>query len=257
MSTLVEQLQNRVRVSEKVVASARTHGPKISSLLAAQAIEVEGPSTPATENAFKSVIFALANGLEHSTKAMRDSEQAVAAEKADDAPIRTRRDVATGNLADMLIRLRSTVEDHLGEDGLKTYGLTGETSRVPRKVFEQAQHVAHLLEKTPVRLTSPFGTSFDSAIAAAALIAQATALDGLIADDDREARELENAYALRDRAVAAWSETYQGTAAALEGLYRRAGWKELAEKVRPTVRKVRGEESGVEVEGGTGEAGGG
>jgi hypothetical protein len=68
-------------------------------------------------------------------------------------------------------------------------------------------------------------------------------LDGLIADDDREARELEDAYALRDRAVAAWSDAYQGTASALEGLYRRAGWKELAEKVRPTIRKLRGEES--------------
>ncbi|HRI69491.1 MAG TPA: hypothetical protein PK156_34910 [Polyangium sp.] len=246
MSTLAEQLQNRVRVSEKVVASARTHGSKISSILARQANEVEGASTPATEDAFKAVIFALANGLEHSTKAMRDAEQAVVAEKADDAPIRTRRDEATGKLSNILVLLRSTVEDHLGADGLKTYGLTGETSRVPRKVFEQAQSVAHLLEKTPVRLTSPFGTSFDSAIAAAALSTQATALDGLIADDDREARELENAYALRDRAVATWSDAYQGTASVLEGFYRRAGWKELAEKVRPTVRKLRGEEVGVE-----------
>lgn len=246
MSTLVEQLQNRVRVSEKVVASARTHAPKIASILAAQAVDVEGPATPATEGAFKAVIFALANGLEHSTKAMRDAEQAVAAEKADDAPIRTRRDEASGKVADILVRLRSTIEDHLGADGIKTYGLTGETSRVPRKVFEQARSVAHLLEKTPVRLTSPFGSSFDSAIAAAALNTHAMALDVLIADDDREARELENAYALRDRAVAIWSETYQGTASALEGLYRRAGWKELAEKVRPTVRKLRGEEVGVE-----------
>jgi hypothetical protein len=51
---------------------------------------------------------------------------------------------------------------------------------------------------------------------------------------------------LRDRAVAAWSDAYQGTATALEGFYRCAGWKELAEKVRPTVRKLRGEEAGVD-----------
>jgi hypothetical protein len=69
-------------------------------------------------------------------------------------------------------------------------------------------------------------------------------LDGLVADDDREARELEDAFALRDRAIATWSDAYQGTATALEGLYRRAGWKELAEKVRPTARKVRGEDPG-------------
>jgi pimeloyl-ACP methyl ester carboxylesterase len=210
--------------------------------LAAQAVLVEGSATPATEDAFRAVIFALANGLEHSTKAMRDAEQAVAAEKADDAPIRTKRDEAAGKLADLLIRLRSTIEDHLGADGIKTYGLAGDTSRVPRKVFEQAQNVAQLLEKAPVKLVSAFGASFDSAIAAASLTTHAIALDGLIADDDREARELEHAFAMRDRAVSDWSDMYQGTASALEGLYRRAGWKELAEKVRPTVRKMRGEE---------------
>lgn len=246
MSNVGEQLQNRVRVSEKVVASARTHAAKIATILAEQAIAVEGTSTPATVDAFKAVIFALANGLEHATKTMRDTEQAVAAEKADDPPIRTKRDENAAKLADVLIRLRSTIEDHLGADGLKTYGLAGETSRVPRKVFEQAHNVAQLLEKAPVKLASAFGASFDSAIAAATLTAQATALDGLIADDDREARELENAYALRDRAIAAWSDAYQGTAGALEGLYRRAGWKELAEKVRPTVRNLRGEEVGAE-----------
>jgi hypothetical protein len=246
MSNVGEQLQNRVRVSDKVVASARTHGAKIAAILADQAILVEGAATPAKAEAFKAVIYALANGLEHSTKTMRESEQAVAAEKADDPPIRTKRDDATTELAGILIRLRSTIEDHLGADGLKTYGLTGETSRVPRKVSEQAQNVAQLLEKKPIKITSPFGASFDSAIAAGTLNGKANALDGLIADDDREARELEDAYALRDRAVAAWSDAYQGTASALEGLYRRAGWKELAEKVRPTVRQLRGEEVGPE-----------
>jgi hypothetical protein len=71
-------------------------------------------------------------------------------------------------------------------------------------------------------------------------------LDGLVTDDDREARELEDAYSLRDRAIAAWSDAYQGTATALEGLYRRAGRKDLAEKVRPNLRKLRGEDPGAE-----------
>lgn len=246
MSNIGEQLQNRVRVSDKVVASARTHGVKIAAILAEQAIVVEGASTPATAEAFKAVIFSLANGLEHATKSMRGAEQVVAAEKADDGAIRTKRDDAASELANLLIRLRSTIEDHLGAEGLKTYGLTGETSRVPRKVLENAQNVVQLLEKAPVQLTSPFGSSFHSAAAASTLGAKVMALHGLVADDDREARELEDAFAMRDRAVAAWSDAYQGAATALEGLYRRAGWKELAEKVRPTARKLRGEESGAD-----------
>ena len=103
-----------------------------------------------------------------------------------------------------------------------------------------------LVENTPIQLTSAFGASFDSAAAASSLKAKATILDGLVADDDREARELEDAHALRDRAVAEWSDAYQGTATTLEGLYRRAGRKELAEKVRPTVRKLRGEDPGAD-----------
>jgi hypothetical protein len=51
---------------------------------------------------------------------------------------------------------------------------------------------------------------------------------------------------MRDRAITAWSDAYQGTATALEGLYRRAGWKELAEKVRPTIRKLRGDDAGAD-----------
>lgn len=246
MSTISEQLQNRVLVSEKVVASARTHGAKIAAILAEQALAVEGPSTLATVHAFQAVIFSLANGLEVATKTMRTTEQAVAAEKADDAPIRTKRNEVVGTLTNILVRLRSSIDEHLGPDGLKSYGLVGETSRVPRKVLEQAQNVVQLLERAPVKLSSGWGTSFDSAAAAALLRNETTALDGLIADEDREARELDDAFAARDRAVAEWSNVYQGTATALEGLYRRAGWRELADKVRPTVRRVRGEEAGVD-----------
>ncbi|MBK9259950.1 MAG: hypothetical protein IPM54_08960 [Polyangiaceae bacterium] len=255
MTTLGEQLQNRIRVSEKVIASARTHGPKIAAILADYAVTIEGPGTPATAEAFKAVIYAAANGLEHATKGMRETEHTVAAEKADDVPVRQKREEACSEVGGLLVRLRSAVEDHLGAEGVRTYGLASEGTRVPRKVLEYAQNVVQLLEKAPVKIASPFGGSFDSAVAAATLSAKAAILAGFIVDDDREARELEDAYALRDRAVAAWSDAYQGAAAMLEGLYRRAGWKELAEKVRPTLRKVRGEEVGDDIEGAPPEGG--
>jgi hypothetical protein len=246
MTTVSEQLQNRITVSEKVVASARTHAPKIAATLGAQAAEVEGAATPATSQAFEAVISAMANGLEHSTKTMRDKEQTVVAEKADDGPIRIKREEVTRILGGLLVRLRSTVEDHLGPEGLRAYGLAGEASRVPRKVLEQAKNVVQLFEKNPVVSLSPFGDSFHSSFAVTALSSNITTLETLVVDDDREVRELEDAFAARDRAVAAWTDVYQGTATVLEGLYRRAGFKELADKVRPTVRKVRGDDPGEE-----------
>ncbi|UQA62410.1 hypothetical protein [Polyangium aurulentum] len=247
MSKLSEQVQNQIRVSEKVIASARTHVGKVAAALAEQSLKVQGQATKATAEAFEAVILASADGLEKATADLHEKEQVLAAEKADDGPVRAARDNVTNSVAGLVMLLRSTVEDHLGSAALATYGLGGETPRVPAKLLNHVQNVAQLLEQNPVQITSTLGTSFDTNTAAKALKAKAAELGGHIKDDDREARELETALANRDRAAAAWSDAYQGTAATLEGLYRQAGWKELAEKVRPTQRKLRGEDAGVDV----------
>lgn len=256
MSKLSEQVQNQIRVSEKVVASGRTHAAKIAAELAEQAKKVQGKGTKATAEAFEAVILASADGLAKATADLRENEQILAAEKADDGPVRVARDSATGAVAGLVMLLRSTVEDHLGSAALATYGLGGDTPRVPAKLLNHVQNVVQLLEQNPAKVTSALGTSFDTKTAAQALKAKAAELGGHIKDDDREARELETALANRDRAAAAWSDAYQGTAATLEGLYRQAGWKELAEKVRPTQRKLRGEDAGGEESGEAAPAGG-
>jgi hypothetical protein len=113
------------------------------------------------------------------------------------------------------------------------------------------QNVAQLLKKSPATIKTAFGVSFDTGEAAASIEALHQELKEKIADDDREVRELDDALAKRNRAVAAWVEAYQGTAPSLEGLYRLAGWKELAERVLPTQRTIRGEHPGPEIEPGT------
>ncbi len=248
MSKLSEQVQNQIRVSEKVVASGRTHAAKIAAELAARAKQVQGNGTTATAEAFEAVILASADGLAKATADLRENEQILAAERADDGPVRAARDSATAHVAGLVTLLRSTVEDHLGSAALATYGLAGETPRVPAKLLQHVQNVAQLLEQNHTTVTSALGTSFDTTMAAQALKKKAAELAVHIKDDDREARELETALANRGRAVAAWSDAYQGTAATLEGLYRQAGWKELAEKVRPTQRKLRGDDAGADTE---------
>jgi len=256
MSKLSEQVQNQLRVSDKLIASAHTHVGKVAAALAGRSLKVQGEETKATAEAFEAVILASADGLAKASADLRETEQILAAEKADDGPVRAARDNATTSVAGLVMLLRSTVEDHLGSAALATYGLGGETPRVPAKLVNHAQNVAQLLEQNPAQVTSAIGTSFDTKTAAQALKAKAAELAAHIKDDDREARELETALANRDRAAAAWSDAYQGTAATLEGLYRQAGWKELAEKVRPTQRKLRGEDAGADTEEAT-PAGGG
>jgi hypothetical protein len=249
MSKLSEQVQNQLKVSEKVVASARTHAKKVAEELAARDAVVQGvEAKKTTVKAYETAILAFAARLTHATDELRERELEYTAERADDGPIRDARDATVQALAALMIPLRATVENTLGRSALTAYGLSGETPRVPRKLLNHAQNVARLMKKTPASVKTEFGSSFNTETAAAVLEKKISELDALIKDDDREVRELETALTKRDRAVATWSETYQGTASALEGMYRLAGWRELADRVRPTQRALRGEDAGAEID---------
>jgi hypothetical protein len=237
------QVQNQLRVSDKVIAAARTHGPKIAPLLAAQAKEVQGVQTKATTEAYEAVFSALADGLAQDANALREAELAYYAEKADDAPVRAARDASATDLGSLLSLLRSTIESTLGAPALRTYGLEGEVPRTPSKLLNHAKNVLQQLASNEKTVTTALGTTFDTIPAAKAIKTKIDALAGHIDDDNREARELEDALTRRNRAMDAWTEGYQGTASALEGLFRRGGYKELADRVRPTQRKARGEDT--------------
>lgn len=248
MAQLSIQIQNQLSVAEKVIASAKTHGPSMSILLAARAKEVQGDGTKATVEAFEAVFSALADGLAKSNSDLRDAEMGYFAEKADDAPIRAARDAAVSDLCAMLAQLRGNIEGTLGPQDAIKYGLVGDVPRVPHKLVTYTKNVVKQLEDHPQKTTTALGASFDTAPAAAAVKNKLQALATHVDDDNREARELEQAQLKRNRAAEAWSDAYQGAATTFEGLYRAAGHAELADKVRPTLRKMRGEDPGEEVE---------
>jgi hypothetical protein len=248
MSKLSQQVENQLAVSAKVVASARAHAKIVSIALAEHAAAIQGPATKADAQAHEAILLALADSLDHAAGALRATELAYTAEQADDVPLRAQRDGAHAALADSITRVRSAVEGALGQEGLKTYGLQGETPRKPyRATLNHVVNVIQLLEKKPVSVTTEFGTTFNTAPVAAALKTKLGDLEVLVGHLDRESRELEIAMAVRDRAAAAWSETYQGVANTLTGMFRLAGWRELAERVRPTQRTTRGDDAGPEI----------
>lgn len=61
-------------------------------------------------------------------------------------------------------------------------------------------------------------------------------MQGMLVDE----RENEAALTARDRAIAEWAIIYQGVANMLSGLYRLAGRDDLADRIRPTVRRAEG-----------------
>lgn len=255
MSKISQQVQNQVSASGKVAASARTHLAKIAAALADALPPPPPPAVALTAAQWEVALVQLAMHVEGRAELLKTRELEYTAEQADDGPVREARDTKVAEVISLVVKLRSAVDDHMGRNALRTYGLKSETPRAPRTLLGYVQNVVSLLGQAPAAVSSGFGT-FDTAAAANALSAQRAALEALVKDDDREARELEDALTRRNRASADWATAYQGVAAALEGLYRLAGWKELADRVRPTQRTIRGEDAGEEIEEG-GEGGGG
>jgi len=145
----------------------------------------------------------------------------VVAERADDVLLRDARETRNANLLLAAIRVRSMVLDALGEKGLATYGLSGETPRVPRDLMNHAYTVAKLMQENPFNVTVD-GVTFDSAAMATTLTTKADALATALADVQREEQELANELGKRNVAITAWGDVHQGVADTLTGLFRLA-----------------------------------
>jgi hypothetical protein len=244
MAKLGREIENRINVSKKVIAAATTHGPGLAPLLAAKAAEAQGAAGAPAAAAFAAMFASLAATLKFATGALESAALAYSAEHADDVAPREARGKAADVLLGLVVQLRATVESTLGASVLATYGLEGDTPRNPKALASHVTNVLELLGQSPVSVTTDLGSTFSTAATITGLTAKKAPLDAALGDVDREARELEDALGKRDQAIDHWSDAYQGVANALTGLFRLAGRKDLAERVRPTSRTVSGEDAG-------------
>nr|AYM54558.1 hypothetical protein [Racemicystis crocea] len=247
MAKRAKQIDNRIVSSGKVVRAATTHKQQLAAALEARAIEVQGPSTKATAQFFEILFDFLGDTLDHSARKLGQAEDIVVGERADDVQLREDRGAAESDLIACSVRIRSSVADLKGNDAVKTYGLEGTQPRRGRELSIHARNVARLLKAKPFSETVD-GVTYDSAGMAAALVARADKLDGLLTDLEREEHELGDALGKRDKVLTSWGDDYQGVADALTGLFRVGGRKDLSERVRPTTRVLSGDEEASDVE---------
>lgn len=236
------QVENRIQSSEHVMIAAKTHRDQIAEALAKRAIKVQGVGTLITKEIIGSFIDFVVDDLKHAVSTMDDAEMRVVAERADDVGLRDVRDSAVSNLLNATVRVRSMVLDALGQKGIETYGLSGQTPRLPRDLMNHAQTVASLMQEHPFHVTVD-GVTFDSAAMATTLTAKADAVEKTIEDMQREEQELVNELGRRHTAINEWTDVHQGVADTFTGLFRLAGRKDLSERVRPTSRTLAGEEA--------------
>lgn len=242
MSKKSRQVENRIATSEHVMIAAKTHRDQIADVLAMHAVKVQGSNTVVTKAVWISVVDFLIDDLKHSVTTLDTAEMRVVNERADDVGLRDERDTAVSNLYAAAVRVRSMILDALGPNGIATYGLSGETPRVTRDVMSHAFTVANLMKKHPFNVTVD-GVTFDSAALANTLTTKANAVETALNNMQREEQELANELGNRHTAIDQWMDVHQGIADAFTGLFRLAGRKDLAERVRPTSRTLAGEET--------------
>jgi hypothetical protein len=226
-------VSNRIHNGKEVVAAARTHRDAIAAALAAK---VAGWS----EERARGVLETLADHLDAHTRGLAGAEDRYVAEQADDPPLRDRRDRAAAALLDLSVRARSRIEDALGASGLERYGFEGPTPRHPGGLASHVENTVNLLRSEPAEVDDGLGGRFRTTALADRLAAALAPLRDALEALRVEGREHEAAITERDRALAAWTEAYQGVAGTLVGLFRLAGRADLAARIRPTERRASG-----------------
>ncbi len=232
---------NRIETGNFVVTSVDMTGADVASSLR----EICGEVQVLELNPSQVLPFvrAMAAVLRAATQELESKELTYLEELADDVEPRAMRDEKAAVGIEMLTRAKELITGSLGAGHLQDYGLETPLSRSPHDVAEQMRKTIGLLESKAMTATDPLGVEFDSAKIAAKLGSISTDLDEALAVLAKEEQERVDALAARDEAVEAWTGIYRGVATTLTGLYRLAGFENLAERLLPTEERAAGRES--------------
>lgn len=238
--TASKMVQNQTASSEVVVNALNSHKQTVAKHLFET--QKSPPAKRLTQAEIGRWLEWLSSELDAYGNELWDRELSYTNEQSDDSAVISARDEAGNILDDALRTTRNSAEQICGAHKLSDYGLTvpPPTDLVGRKKY--AENALALLRKNAAPITK-FGQTFEPAAIAdsidAALADYATAL----AADITENRQLEAAKERRDLSMNSWKLGYHSIAAQVEGLFRQSGRSYLAERVRPTERRIRGDEA--------------
>ncbi|MFW5968813.1 MAG: hypothetical protein ACOCV2_14910 [Persicimonas sp.] len=236
MAEISLQVANRIKWARFVLASYRIHGKEVEGTLADQYDGLAGYDG----DQMADTLAALAARLANVTDAMRGAEMALAAELADDDQVRDERDELVERLREELYGARDASERTFGEDVAAAYGLAGTPPQQSDSLLAYGRNAVNLMRDEPRSNDDVFGNTIDTDKMADKLEQTLDELEDALEALDTEKREAHAVRAERDEVVEEWTQVYRGTANALSGLYLLAGRKDLAERVRPTVRRSSG-----------------
>lgn len=237
MATYSVRVRNLKKSVEHVVSSYESHGEKIAAHL--ELISESGLS----KAEWLRLMVAPVKHLTHHTEHLDKLEHKYVQEQLDDPPVRVQRerDVRAG--LDTLIAVERKLESVQGEEALvRLFGIPSVKPVQPDTLQKVLEAVSSALVQDKTPRADFFGEPVDTGKMGVLLRQCADALKQSLEHAGGEARELQDALMERDRALVLVGRLYQSVASILEGYYRMAGFEELAERIRPTSRRRRGED---------------
>ncbi|QDG54637.1 hypothetical protein FIV42_28995 [Persicimonas caeni] len=230
---ITQTVRNMVGWGRTVIASVDAHHEPVSTALDGQS------NLSAAE--WDKWLRGLRNALAHATDDLLTKAGVLARERGDDIALREARDQAQGKAFGEVVRTRGLL-DAIDSSQSRRYGLEGSTPETADDLVIFGNNAIAGLRGADETLEG-MGVSVQTGVLADELEPAIAELASRIEDLRREEKEADAALVARDRAIAHWRKTYRSVANMLVGAFEMAGENELAERVRPTVRRTAGVEN--------------
>ncbi len=229
-----KQVANHIATARTVVSSVEHH-----SSIIIDPLEQELKKFSSVVTNFSELFLGLTAYLNGITQVMQNADIALAQERADDPQYREKRDAAIQGLTKLISRVKSVLPDAL----MAQYGLDGTAPTSSDGLINYGLKILGLVKEKP-ELINTTEDGFSIQVNVDSIIESLTGsiknLTDSLLDVKREEREAQASLENRDKKIAEWKGAYVAVASILAGFYQLAGRVDLADRIRPTVRKTTG-----------------
>lgn len=244
MAELSQTASNLKQIAGTVTSALRTHAPRVSAKL----IERVYGGSPPTNLTIEQFVLDMADHLDGSSDHFAQAATRVLKEVAEDKQASSTVQVALGESRSELISQRAYIEGAHGAGAAAKLGYAGETPEEPESLIEAMRTIEEKLRTQELPGPLPGRQPVARTGLADILAERRGKLEQAIGENRTEDRQTQAARSDRERERLDWDLDYPGVANIGVGLFLLAGEEQLAEMVRPTARRRKGQPEDVDVD---------
>lgn len=237
--TVSKMVSDKLKYSDSVEAATKQYGEQLANKVTRLLWKDEPPPI-----GLVALINAMLLLLQLAAGRLREADEAHGDELGDDDPIRAARDEARDTLFALLGRAQSSIIGAYGEAYASNVALIGAFQRRPDLLMRRARRVVRQMRKRPTPTAILEEVTVNIEGLANRIAAGADELDARLKDVTREEKEAGATLIARDQAAEHWERVVRLVANLMVGLAEVAGEFAIAARIRPTVRRLRGEIDG-------------